>query len=104
MERFNKAGGFSYNKVRSFDKLNNHSFINMVKYLIDLKDNQVINTPQFIKLLELSCTIYIENKVDQLINNKLSRVTASVFNEKFFHNAVLMWNKGMISSVPKSYN
>lgn len=73
--------GLRISKNLLFNSINNYSLKSMLKYLMSLKDNGTISQEQYQKLVELSCSIYLENKIEQLFNDNLEKMSLHFFND-----------------------
>lgn len=98
--------GLRINKKLLFNSINNSSLKSMLKYLMSLKDNGTISQEQYQNLVELSCSIYLENKIEQLFNDNLEKVGLYFFNDdrlvEYFNSPIfaaaqrlgrIIWNK-----------
>lgn len=63
-----------------FSNLNQKSFKNMLKYLSTLKQHNVINDKEFVKLVNYSCGIFIENELEKRFTNILEEKVKNRLN------------------------
>lgn len=63
-----------------FNLLNSQSFKDMLKYIMSLKNDKIIDDEVYSELILYSCAIFVENQIEKKISKSISNIYFNTSN------------------------
>lgn len=79
----NENNIFNNNDIFEWEKLNKYSLKNMVRYIVRLKNKGIIDDDEFKSLIHYTCSIFVENEVQEKITKKINKKSAFYLLKSF---------------------